>query len=356
MAVNSVLRYWLMLITGICAVSLCTGCAPRITNLTDQSRTAHSIILADLREAGLDDDYIKRVFYTEHTFGQKQWVHLSASYELPAQVDWHETVGSIGRLLPDEYTMQIHSTSNGEPRSEAAIVISKDELPVARIDIAQVVNGRIAIVIDDVGYNKKALHTALSIKRPVTYAVLPHLAYSQRLAATLSDAGYLIILHQPMEATKNLDTGPGAIMMDMTEQQIRETLEANLQSIPQARGVNNHMGSAVTADATLVRVILGQVNRSGLFFLDSVTGQTVCSTVAAEMGIPIYTRDVFLDNTHEKQYIDGQLNQLIDVAFNRGWAVGIGHFHPVTMETIHDKLDDFDRQGIKLVYLNELPR
>jgi hypothetical protein len=72
----------------------------------------------------------------------------------------------------------------------------------------------------------------------------------------------------------------------MGEAEVRSLLEEELDRVPFVRGVNNHMGSKVTADAGMMRAILQPIRERGLFFLDSrTTAKSVAYDVAVDMGI-----------------------------------------------------------------------
>ncbi len=352
------MRFCMSLSVRLIAVAILfiSGCAPHITNLEQESHSSHLVIGKSLIQAGLDEDHIRKQLYTEHTYSGMQWISMYAQYTVAASFDLDGFPQRVIENIPSVYTVEVNWIPTAPTVNVVSLIFIKDQLPLATVEVTQQIRARMAIVIDDVGYNKKALSQALMTNQPITYAVLPYLAYSETLAKLLSDKGHLIILHQPMEATTDMDPGPGAIYMDMTDDQIRKLLDENLAMVPNIKGVNNHMGSAVTADKDKMRVILKHLQEKEMFFLDSVTGQTVCGIIADEIGYPIYKRDVFLDNKYEKQYINGQLAQLMQVALEKGWAIGIGHFNPVTMQCIYELLPELDEKEIKLVYLNELPR
>jgi len=217
---------------------------------------------------------------------------------------------------------------------------------------------RVAIIIDDVGYNERALPDAIALTVPVDFAVLPHLPYTQRLAKRLSRAGFEIMLHQPMEPVSHtMDPGPGSIGAEMTREQIKATLAENLQQVPAARGANNHMGSKATASRRLMEIVLPILAQRGLFFVDSLTtSRSVCWQVSKDLGIPIVARDVFLDNVRNREPIIAQLQKLKRLALRRGEAIGIGHFHPVTLLTLEEIAPSFEEEGIEFVFVSEIIR
>ena len=67
--------------------------------------------------------------------------------------------------------------------------------------------------------------------------------------------------------------------------------------MPGAVGVNNHMGSAATADPRVMRAVARVLARRGLFFVDSrTTTATVAERVVREEGVLSVSRRVFLDD------------------------------------------------------------
>lgn len=186
--------------------------------------------------------------------------------------------------------------------------------------------GRLIFVIDDAGHNLRQLEPFLSFPGPITIAVLPGLPYSEEAARLVRRAGKELILHQPMEAMNGLDPGPKAIYRSMAEDEIRSTIRENLRRLGGAVGMNNHMGSAATQDPRLMGIVLDEARRAGIFFLDSVTiGDTVVRTVASLMDFTALERNVFLDNSPDRESILRQVDEGLRIADKRGYAVMIGH-------------------------------
>ncbi len=132
-------------------------------------------------------------------------------------------------------------------------------------------------------------------------------------------------------------------------------LDRDLAEVPQASGVNNHTGSRATADPEVVAAVLREVDRRGLFFLDSLTtGSSVVDRVAAELGIPVLRRDVFLDNVKEVEQVREQVWKLARLAGEKGAAIGIGHVHPATLEALEETIPGLERAGIAVVPLAAL--
>ena len=159
-------------------------------------------------------------------------------------------------------------------------------------------------VIDDAGYSMKQLKAILDLPFPLTVAVLPALPHSEDAAKAIRAAGKELILHQPMQAIGGQNPGPGAITLGMSDEEVERTIEANLATVPGAVGMNNHMGSAATADLGLMDAVAEIAKKRGIYYLDSrTTSESAIPVAARREGIRYWERDVFLDNTPDRASI-----------------------------------------------------
>jgi polysaccharide deacetylase 2 family uncharacterized protein YibQ len=160
-----------------------------------------------------------------------------------------------------------------------------------------VIKGKIAIVIDDWGYNLNNLHTLGQTKYPLTISILPNLNYSHTVADELHKQGFEIILHLPMEPHEKYRLEQNTIMTSMDESTITKIINRDLASVEHAVGVSNHMGSRATEDPRTMGIIFKELKRRHLYFLDSfVSGESICFDLAHKMHLGFAKRDVFLDN------------------------------------------------------------
>ena len=177
--------------------------------------------------------------------------------------------------------------------------------------------GRLAIVIDDCGYADN--QGFISFEAPLTLAVLPHVPHSRRVAEQAVAQGKEVILHLPMEPTGKSDPGPGALTTDMKPDALREQVSANFEAVPGVSGLNNHQGSKASADEKLMGAVLDEAKRRGLYYLDSrTTNATVAPELAPKLGVPLYSRDIFLDNVDDVESIIAQLRRAEEVAKIKG--------------------------------------
>ncbi|MEA3347445.1 MAG: divergent polysaccharide deacetylase family protein [Pseudomonadota bacterium] len=218
---------------------------------------------------------------------------------------------------------------------------------------------QLAIVIDDLGRNLESAAELAALPLPLTFAVFPRLENSTKVAAYFTDHHRDIILHAPMEPRGYplVDPGPGALLSAMGEAELSAVFIENLQSLPGIIGVNNHMGSRLTADSQKMAQVMKILRGRNLFFLDSRTiADTVAYKEAVEAGIPALQRDIFLDNVQDEEHIVEQFRALIEVARVKGSAIGIGHPYSETAAALATFSEMAGRAGVEVVALRELVR
>lgn len=228
--------------------------------------------------------------------------------------------------------------------------------------ISAVVNGRVAIVLDDWGYNMNNLSALSDINVPITIAVLPNLAHSLEIAQIAKAKGKQVILHLPLESQAGERPEKDTLYCSMDQKEISQRLKAILNSLPGISGVNNHQGSKATEDIRMMSIVLSELKNKKLFFLDSyTTNKSVCQKVAAEIGIKYAKRDIFLDEPASKLgdeelrvYIKGQLDKLSAIAAKRGYAVGIGHDRKTTLNVLKEIIPRLRKKGVKFVFISGL--
>jgi len=224
--------------------------------------------------------------------------------------------------------------------------------PTASRGVAQ-----IAIVIDDLGNDREALERIARWPYAVAGAVLPGLPGSVDSARRLAGSGKEVLLHLPMEPDgyPEVRPGPGVILRSDTDERITQIVTDDLASVPGAVGVNNHMGSAATADERVMRAVVRVLAQRGLFLLDSrTTESTVARRVADEASLPAVSRRVFLDAGTTDRAIERAYRDLLARAKQDGSALAIGHPHPRTLDLLERELPRLADQQVRLVRVSTL--
>jgi polysaccharide deacetylase 2 family uncharacterized protein YibQ len=214
----------------------------------------------------------------------------------------------------------------------------------------------VAIIIDDLGYDKNIAKKFSSLNAMLTFSILPYSPHQKSIARLSRDKGFGIMLHLPMEPVEypDVNPGPGTLLTSMTPDQLTRQLEKDLDAVPFIRGVNNHMGSKMTAESSQMYQIFSILKKRGLYFVDSrTTAETLCKPSARLFQIPFAQRDVFLDHLVEVEFIRKQLKELVRIAQRNGYAVGIGHPHSLTYQVLREMLPDLQKK-IRLVPASEI--
>ncbi|NMM44014.1 divergent polysaccharide deacetylase family protein [Rhodospirillaceae bacterium KN72] len=217
---------------------------------------------------------------------------------------------------------------------------------------------RIAIVFDDLGIDQTRSRKAMALPGPLTMAFLP---YGYHLKELVSDArrnGHEILVHMPMAPLDlSVDPGPNALQKELGPSEIIRRLDWNLDQIGGYVGINNHMGSRFTADRDGMRLVMAELKRRGLLFVDSITTtDSQGYKVAAESGVPYAVRDVFLDHVIDTASIRKQLQRVEETARRTGHAIAIGHPHDETLAVVGPWLKTIEAKGFQLVPVSAIVR
>lgn len=247
------------------------------------------------------------------------------------------------------------------PPSAVAAVAPKPEpstsqAALTRAPVAPAIP-RIAIVIDDMGWELPIAQDLLALDHPLSFAVLPQAPYQHKIAEAAKRHKRELLLHLPMEphGYPQINPGPNALLGDMDSNQIAKLVRTALQALPQVVGVNNHMGSSLTENPQAMRIVMRELKRRNLFFLDSRTSaDSRAYQIARDMGIPTAKRHVFLDNSVQQAHISAQLHRLANMASEQGHAIGIGHPYPETLHALKHTLPMIRRAGVRIVPISRL--
>jgi hypothetical protein len=298
--------------------------------------------------------------------GERVWTSARWEITLPSGVDADKVssqlVEGVGKTPPG-----VTLTASKAQDGTAAVTVKVDDLltlylifrlPAVAPPKLLPSRPRIAIIVDDLGLDKQVVEELLRLQAPVTFSILPFQQYSRRVAERAHAQGKEIILHLPMEPRgfPLKDPGEGGLFVTMGEtKELARQLKKDLDAVPYISGVNNHMGSRFMEHEAVVRVVLNELKKRRLFFLDSgTTDRSMGYKLARELSLKAGTRDVFLDNETGPKNMETQLNQLMKIARSRGKAIAIGHPYPTTVAALKGMIAKIQKAGIKIVPLSQV--
>ncbi|MFA6955510.1 MAG: divergent polysaccharide deacetylase family protein [Thermoanaerobaculia bacterium] len=218
---------------------------------------------------------------------------------------------------------------------------------------------RIVLILDDVGFENQPLEEAASIDAALTFAVIPTAPHARRAASMLSARGFEILCHLPMEPLDfpRQSPGPEAILVSLTNEEIRRRTLEGLRAVPEAVGVNNHMGSRATRDRRVMENVASVLKDEGVFFIDSRTaGNSLAAAVVGAGSVPVAARDVFLDDDPREIAVRRQLKELVRIADRKSYAVGIGHVYPSTVRVLIEEVPKLKALGYTFHFAKDVVR
>jgi len=295
-----------------------------------------------------DKDIIHQ-YWREKKQGLQYWVEITKEIEVPEYVQLDKLRKSLVESVK-KYNPEIYLGEN--------IEIGKDKKIFIRLIFLKK-KLKVALVIDDLGYDKESVENFLNLNIPINFAVLPKEKFTKEITEKFQKLNIPYLLHLPLEPHNIKKNYPGkaAILLSMTDRQIEEMFEEDLKSVGNPVGVNNHMGSKFTEDEEKMAVLLNVIKRHGLFFLDSHTSnKPVSHKVAKKVGIKCLVNNVFLDMVgDDPELIKKQFDVLLSVVKRNNKAIAIGHIERKTLpDVIRSIIPYFKEKNIEFVYLKDL--
>jgi polysaccharide deacetylase 2 family uncharacterized protein YibQ len=203
---------------------------------------------------------------------------------------------------------------------------------------------KVGIIIDDLGYDSALANAFIGLDIPLTLSVLPFTPNSRAIAQMARQAGRETMLHLPMEPINypSINPGDGVLLLSMDKETILEVLDDDLRQTPFIVGVNNHMGSRFTENEEKITIVLEELKKRNLYFVDSrTTSGTVAFKTAQKMAMKAAKRDIFLDNDLSEHALKIQMERLLSLARHKGQAIGIGHPHQETLHLLREYQSNF---------------
>lgn len=216
----------------------------------------------------------------------------------------------------------------------------------------------IAVIIDDMGLDRARTAKAMELAGPLTMSFLTYARNLRAQTATARSAGHELMIHLPMEPEdSSVYAGPKVIKRDLSEDEVQRRLNWAFSRFEGYVGLNNHMGSRYTADSHGMNLVLSEVKRRGLLFIDSrTTGASVVPLVARELSLPFAVRHIFLDDDPKADNITRQLTALEAVAEKQGYGIAIGHPYDTTIAALEKWLPTLGSRGFVLVPVSAIVR
>ncbi len=224
---------------------------------------------------------------------------------------------------------------------EAAVKVKVEEKP------------KIVIVIDDMGISKKRSYDIMSLNAPLTLSFLTYSKNLDKYFEELEGSEFEVMAHIPMEAKTKFDEAPDTLYVSEKNEVIEKEFIKMLEKFDAIKFVNNHTGSLFTENKDKMNVVMKVLKEKKIGFLDSKTSaKSVAKSVAEKHKVEYFSRNVFLDNKNDFEYIMGQLKQTERIAKKNGYAIAIAHPKSQTYNALKSWLAELE--GFEVVNLRDL--
>ena len=213
---------------------------------------------------------------------------------------------------------------------------------------------KLAIVIDDMGYNIELTHKLESLGLPLAFSFLPYAPYAHDLSIEASKKGFVVMIHMPSQPEDYPKDNPGsdAIFLWTSKEETFKRLEEAYKIIPTALGLNNHMGSAILRDPKHLDYIMEFLKEHNLFFVDSATVKDSLGCVEAQkFTVPCARRRVFLDDIKQVAYIKGQIRLALRMLKRYNNVLAIGHCNEKTYEALYEMRERLKKYMVPVIFV-----
>lgn len=288
---------------------------------------------------------------------------LSLSDDIGDFILNHEYFAADSEALTDEAELPVadvvpeQGVAVSEEEPQAPNIVEETSKSKVVLDKINVDVPLIAVVVDDMGINRKRTQDIISLQAPLTSSFLTYGQTLDKFAAEAKASGHEIMIHAPMEPKVKASLAPDTLMTDMDEVQIENTFAGMLSKFADIKvsGINNHMGSKFTEDETRLGYVMNMLKQRKMFFLDSkTTANSKGKKLAIDSNVDYVARDVFLDNENDYAYIMNQLEKAERIAAKKGFAVAICHPKSQTYSALKSWLEALPNKNIKLVHVSEI--
>ena len=213
---------------------------------------------------------------------------------------------------------------------------------------------RVAIVIGGLAVSQTGTQAAINKLPPeVTLAFASQGNSIGRWMQNARQRGHEILMQVPLEPFDYPSVNPGrtTLTVEASPQENIENLHWALARTTNYTGVMNYMGARFVAEPSAVGVMMAELGKRGLLFLDDGRlgtqsragrgpGRTACRS-------PLATRSSM--TFRDRGAILKKLDQLEATARAKGFAVGTGSAFGTTVDTVTSWVNEAKKRGIEIV-------
>ncbi|MCR4376928.1 MAG: divergent polysaccharide deacetylase family protein [Rhodospirillales bacterium] len=218
---------------------------------------------------------------------------------------------------------------------------------------------KIAIIITGVGMSRAATEATLAaMPQDVALALDVYARGLDFWVARAREDGHEILLSLPMESETFpfSDPGPEALkVLNAPEENIKK-LEFIFTRTTGYFGVLTELGGKFLAVEDQVNVLMEQLKKRGLMYVDGGAPGSLGTRVAHKQDIPWAAVEMNLDQAQSRAELERLLQDLSDLAQKRAIAVARVSATPLTLAVLSAWIATLDQKGMQLVPLSALAK
>jgi polysaccharide deacetylase 2 family uncharacterized protein YibQ len=326
---------------------------------TGRALEIDSSVTEILDKRGVKDTDVIQQFRREKKSGEMKWLEITREIDIKKANISGDFASMKAELLKGVRKRGIIVVEKKGEKGAVTLEFAAGGNVLLRLILHPQTQIKVALVMDDLGYDNKRIYDYLALDIPITFSVLPKEKYTKELVKILREHKALYLMHQPMEPEhmelKQNYPGKAALLLKMPDEENRRMLDENLKWVPGAYGTSNHMGSEFTQHYDRMKYLMGVLNEKGLAFFDSSTSNRAVGKKAADSaGVPASYNNIFLDIEDDAEKIHKQLLTLLVVARKHGRAAAICHITKKhLLENLKEMIPVFRQNGVEFVDLKE---
>ena len=221
------------------------------------------------------------------------------------------------------------------------------------LSVARSGKPKIALLIGGMGINHALTNEAITqLPGPVSFAFAPYGKGLQAMVNRARAQGHEVLLHLPMEPAgyPQVNPGPRTLLTSAAPEANFQNLMWHMSRFTGYTGVTNYMGSRFNADGGSLMLVMAQLKRRGLVFLDSGTSrQALTGQIGRAVNLPVRRTDMTIDTTVTYKAVTAALRRLEEKARTDGLAIGTGTGLRTTIDAVRQWQQGLDQRGIILI-------
>ncbi|GEM_PF-2111966 len=211
---------------------------------------------------------------------------------------------------------------------------------------------RLVIIIDDMS-TRHETEMLKSVGLDLTPSFFPPTSRYPNTPALAREFRSFMV-HLPLKALRFRGEEPHTLPVGASSEQIEERVAFVVRCFGRVKFLNNHTGSAFTADTASMRRLFASLKIRNIAFVDSMThAHSKGTQVALELGLKFAKRNVFLDNERSETAVLNQIRKAVLLARKNGIAIAIGHPHVETFNALKLAKKSI-LKDVEVVYIDEI--